>query len=78
VIRIRELELQRMSTGREIELDLGLSPAEMPHVLVRGQRKRLRRQLVEIDEQVMVTRVFLRDTRWRYTHALEAETDDHR
>jgi hypothetical protein len=75
---VAENELQRVLARRQLELYLGLAETEMPD-RVRGWQGHIeRRELVDVDEQVVMPRVRQIDTCRRDTHAAQAEPHGHR
>jgi len=62
--------------GRQFEDDLRLAKAEMAVVIRRRDRKIDRRQL-RVHDQMVVTRPFPFDTRWRNAHLAQPKTHGH-
>jgi len=75
VVPVAQQELQGVLPRRQLDLGLRLPPTEMLMVGITRQRLIQRRQLVHIDQQIMVARVLSIRSGRRHAHARQPETN---
>lgn len=75
---VTEHEPQRVLTWWKLELGLGLTGAEMAHLIGRRQREVFRWQWIDVDQQMVVPGIRRRDSGRRYAHAAQAEPNGDR
>src|SRR6185437_1808700 len=59
MVRVAQFKLQRVRAGREVQHRFGLAATEMPVAVVVRNRQARRRQRRHVDQQVVMTGVFL-------------------
>src|SRR6185437_647281 len=73
VVGMAQFQLQGVSAGCERDRGFGLATAKVDVLRIVRNRLARRRQLLHVDQQVMVPGALLAEARRRHAHALEAK-----